>query len=326
MADTVLNKGIGIIDMLKIIGMSLPEVFSFTLPTSALAAVVLALGSFSQNNELRAMKAMGINPLNIMIPILMVAFLLSVFAFVFNDQVVTEASFLKRKLVKQVLFKNPSALFEPNQFVKDFKGYIFHVKGVSGNRLEQVIIYQPQENEPTRTIIAERGEIVTSEDGSGMTIKLFNGTIDEPSKGELYKLDFETYAMPEISVDSAANVQKKPREFRLDELLWQMREGKYEHETDSLRDRSELHRRISFSLATFVFVLVGVPTAILVRRGELIWSMGISMLVVIIYYVLYVWVGTISNHGFLPPEIALWIPNCVLLAVGIGLTRKAVTS
>jgi lipopolysaccharide export LptBFGC system permease protein LptF len=172
MVDTVLNKGIGLFDMLKILGLSIPEVFSFTLPTSALAAVVLALGSFSQNNELRAMKAVGINPLTIMVPILLVAFLLSVFAVVFNDRVVSEARFAKRKLIKKVLFKNPSSIFEPNQFIKDFKGYIFHVKGVNGNRLEQVIVYQPEEGQPTRTIIAERGEITTSPDGEELIVKI----------------------------------------------------------------------------------------------------------------------------------------------------------
>lgn len=324
MVDTVLNKGIGAMDMLQILGLSIPEVFSFTLPTSALAAVVLAIGSFSQNNELRAMKAVGINPLTIMIPILLVAFLLSVFAVVFNDQVVSEASFAKRKLIKKVLFKNPSSLFEPNQFIKDFKGYIFHVKGVEGNRLDQVIVYQPQEGQPTRTIIAEHGEIVTSPDGGELIVKLYNGTIDEPEKGELYKLDFETYSIPPISVDSASKVVKKPRELRFDELLWQLREGNYAKEEERLRDRAELQRKLSFSLAPFVFVLVGLPTAILVRRGELIWSFGISMSVVIIYYVLYVWVGTMANNGVLPPEIALWIPNFLLALLGLFLTKKAV--
>ena len=324
MVDTVLNKGIGVVDMFQILGLSIPEVFSFTLPTSALAAVVLAIGSFSQNNEFRAIKAVGINPLTIMIPILLVAFLLSVFSVVFNDQVVSEASFAKRKLIKKVLFKNPSSLFEPNQFIKDFKGYIFHVKGVEGNRLDQVIVYQPQEGQPTRTIIAERGEIVTSPDGGELIVKLYNGTIDEPEKGELYKLDFETYSIPPISVDSASKVMKKPRELRLDEILWQLREGNYEKPLERLRDRAELQRKLSFSLAPFVFVLVGLPTAILVRRGELIWSFGISMSVVIIYYVLYVWVGTMANNGILSPEIALWIPNFLLILLGLFLTQKAI--
>ncbi len=326
MVDTVLNKGIGLFDMLKILGLSIPEVFSFTLPTSALAAVVLALGSFSQNNELRAMKAVGINPLTIMIPVLLVAFILSVFAVVFNDQVVSEASFAKRKLIKKILFKNPSSIFEPNQFIKDFKGYIFHVKGVDGNRLDQVIVYQPQEGQPTRTIIAERGEIVISPDGGELIVKLFNGTIDEPEKGELYKLDFETYSIPPISIESASKVQKKPREFKFDELLGQLQQGIYEKEEDRLRDRTELQRKLSFSLAPFVFVLVGLPTAILVRRGELIWSFGISMSVVIIYYCLYVWVGTVANNGILPPEIALWLPNFALVVIGLFLTKKAIES
>ena len=325
-ADTVLNKGVGFWDVMKMLGLILPNVFSFTLPTSALAAVLLTLGGFSQNNELRAMKAVGINLFTIMVPVLMIAVLLSIFALAFNDQVVTAASFAERKLTKQIIFKNPTAIFEPNRFVKDFKEYIFHVKAVKGNRLEQVIIYHPQEGKPTQNIIAEYGEIIISPDGSEITLKLYNGTVDEPGGEELYKLDFQTYTLPPLKIESAARVQKKTRELRLNELLQRIHSYDTESAKERLRYRTEFHKKISFSLAPFVFVLIGLPLAVLVRRGELIWSFSISMCVVIIYYVMYVWVGTISDHGTLPPEIALWLPNVILIGLGAFVMRRAIIS
>lgn len=326
MADTVLNKGIGFLDVAKIIILAFPEIFSFTLPTSALAAVVLTLGGFAQNNELRAMKAMGINLISVITPVLAVAFLISLLALVFNDQVVTKASFAKRKVVKKILFKNPLALFEPNRFIKEFEPYIFHVKGVKDRRLEQVIIYQPQEGKPTRTIIAEYGEIVTSPDGDQLTLKLFNGTIDEPGAEELYKLDFETYSLPTIMLQSASRIGKKTREAQLYELLTWLRQDDPASVKDRLRHRTELHRKISFSLGTFVFVLVGLPIAMIVRHGELIWAFSVSMSVVVVYYVMYVWAGSVSINGLIPPELALWLPNAVLVGVGLYLLKRAMVS
>ena len=325
MADTILNKGVGLWDVLRILVLSLPEVISFTLPASALAAVAIAIGGFSQNNELRAMKAVGVNPVAIMIPLLVIALMMSLVALAFNDQVVTEGSYAQRRLVRSILFKNPTAIFEPNKFIREFDEYIFLVKGVNGRHLDQVIIYQPQENKPTRTIIAERGEVIISPSGDELTLMLYNGTIDESHESELYKLDFETYAMPPVQSQAGRSFSKKIKELKIYELLNNLAERKGDAK-ELLKYRTELHRKISFSFGSFIFVLIGLPVAILVRRGELVWSLGLSMSMVICYYTLYVWAGSVSNHGFLPPEIALWLPNILLAAVGTFLVKQAVIS
>jgi len=326
MADSVLNKGVELFEVTKILSLVFPEVFSFTLPMSALAAVILAVGSFAQNNELRAMKAIGINPIKIMYPVLIIAFLISLFALVFNDQVVTESNFAKRKLVKQIIFKNPMALFVPNKFIKEIDNYIFHVKGVNGSRLDQVIIYQLQKDKPTRTIIAEHGKIITSPTLDELTLELYNGTIDEPNEDELYKLDFETYTLPPMKLQSAAGMEKKTKELQFHELLTRLKQSPTLPLKDRLRLRTEFHKKIAFSLGTFVFVLIGLPTAIIVKHGELIWSFGISMMMVVVYYVLYIWAGSMAINGILPPEIALWLPNFVLIGLGLFLMRWAIDS
>ena len=86
----------------------------------------------------------------------------------------------------------------------------------------------------------------------------------------------------------------------------------------------EIQRKISFSLATFSFVLVGLPLAIVTRRGEAVVSFTLSMIVVAIYYILSIWAKTIAVNGILPPLAALWIPNVVVIGAAVFLMTKVI--
>ena len=47
-ADLLVNKGVSIFDVLKILALTVPSVLGFILPTGTLAAVLLVFGSFAQ--------------------------------------------------------------------------------------------------------------------------------------------------------------------------------------------------------------------------------------------------------------------------------------
>jgi len=139
-ADLLVNKGVSIFDVLKILALTVPSVLGFILPTGTLAAVLLVFGSFAQNNELIAMKASGINLCKVALPVVAVAFLLSLFSLFLNDQIQPRAMYLYRQLVREILVKRPTAYLEEGRFIKEFKGYILWINKVKGNRLELLFI------------------------------------------------------------------------------------------------------------------------------------------------------------------------------------------
>src|SRR3989338_6497313 len=62
-ANLIIGRGIPLWDTLYVLFLAVPEMVSYTAPTSILTAVMIVFGNLSQNNEIRAMKASGINPL-----------------------------------------------------------------------------------------------------------------------------------------------------------------------------------------------------------------------------------------------------------------------
>jgi LPS export ABC transporter permease LptF len=329
-ADLLVNKGVSIFDIIKILLLAVPSVLGFILPTGTLASVLLVFGNLAQNNELIAMKASGVNLVRVVLPVIAVAFLLSLMSLFLNDQVQPRAMYWYRQLIREMVVKRPVAYLDEGRFIKDFKGYILYINKIKGDRLEGVTIYQPQENKPTRTIMAEWGKILTSPDQQSLSLNLFNGTSDEPNPDEpsvFYKLNFKTFLLPNISLGEASGGKgKKPKEMTIDELIYQLQHDE-EAKSSVKRHReleAEIHKKISFSFATFVFVLIGLPAAAITRRGEAIVSFSVAMGIVAIYYVLFVWGSTMAVNGFLPPVVALWIPNFLLMGVAFFLGSRAI--
>jgi len=61
----------------------------------------------------------------------------------------------QQKRLKSLGVKNPTALLEAGMFIRSFDGQILFIHKIDGNNLYNVTIYQPQEDGPTRTIIAK---------------------------------------------------------------------------------------------------------------------------------------------------------------------------
>ncbi len=331
LADLLINKGVSLWDILKILIFLIPGLLSFIVPTSALAAILLVFGSFSQNNEITAMRASGINLFSIVLPVLLTTFLMSLALLFLNDQVESEAQFAYRRAAKELLLKRPMAYLEAGKFVKDFQDYIILAQRIIGNKLYEITIYQPQDQgKATRTIIAEWGEIISSLNNKTLTLKLYNGTSDEPNPDDpsiFYKLNFKTFELPPIYLgkdDPNKKVEKKVREMRLDEIIYSLHNDEDVKKNPKERRKYEaaFHKKISFAFAPFVFALIGLPLAIISRRGEATISFALAMGVVAIYYVLFVWGEAMTIENNFNPFLSMWLPNVFMMGCGAALMKR----
>ncbi len=330
LADLLVNKGVSVFDVVKLVILLVPSLLGFILPTAALTSVLLVFGGLAQNNEITAIKASGVHLFRLLFPVIAVAFLLSLFSLFLIDQVQPRSEYESRQLARRLVAKRPAAYLEAGRFIKDFDGYTLWINQIKGNRLEGITVFQLQEGKPTRTIIAEWGEAVTSPDQQSLALKLYNGTSDEPNPDDpsvLYKLNFKTFLLANITTGKqSGGVGKKEKEMTIDELLYRLKhDDETKHVAKKKREtEAEIHKKISFSFATVVFVLIGLPVAIISRRGEVVVSFSVAMAVVAVYYILFVWGRTMAIHGYAPPWFALWLPNVILITISVFLGKRMV--
>jgi lipopolysaccharide export system permease protein len=90
------------------------------------------------------------------------------------------------------------------------------------------------------------------------------------------------------------------------------------------RDRYdvEIQKKFSLAAACVVFVIVGAPIALRFPRGGVGLVIGVSFAIFGLYYVGLIGGETLADKGYLPPWLAMWIANLLLLAIGLGLVSR----
>lgn len=325
-ADMVINKGVAVGQVAQIFLLFLPYVLIFTIPISVLSAVLLGFGRLSGDNEVTALRTSGISIYSVILPLLICGFVISLMNVPLNDRILPQSEFKARKLLKRIGLKHPEALLEPGIFIKGFKDYIIFIHNVKGKTLEDIRIYQPREGKPTRTIVADKGEIISIPGKDSVKLRLTDGTADEVSSDkpdEFYKLSFKEYHMTldlEGAVDTS-HIQKKAREKSIKEIISDIHVLKKDS-VDVIPLKIELHKKLALAFSNLVFVLAGIPLAISTHRREKFIGFGLAIVVFLIYWGIMLSGIAFAIRGAIPPWIGVWSADIIIGGLGVFMFKK----
>ena len=321
LADLIINKGVDVFLAVKLFVYLMPYLLMFSIPMAMLTATLLVFGRLSSDNEMLAMRTSGISLLTIFMPVITLAVIFSLATIHLNDQVLPKTHFAARKILKNMLIKKPTAYLDAGTFIKEFENYIIFIYEIDKNVLKNIRIYEPQEGKPTRTIVASRGEFVGLEGTNSIRIKLTDGTSDEPnptSPLNFYKLNFKTYYIT-LNLDQLSEkgkLEKKLKEMSIKELQAELVKLK-KKKVDINPVATEIHKRIVMGLSNLVFVLIALPLAITIRRGEKTIGFGISLALIVAYWLLLAGAEACASRGILTPAICMWTPTVSLSLLGV---------
>ncbi len=327
LANLVINKGVGITTVGHVFLLYIPVLLGYTLPIACLVSVIFAFSRLSADNEIVAMRASGIHLLKILVPLSVVGLIISLLAVVLNERLIPLAHHEQRKLLKNLSVQNPTALLEAGMFIHAFTNQVLFIHKIEDNMLYNVTIYQPQEGRATRTIIAKRGEFTVVPGKDQIKLKLMDGTSDEPNlenPENFYKLNFKNYFITLDLSQKTQQVDKKPKGMTLKELGKEINK----HEVlsvDTVQLRTEFHRKITWSFASLVFILLGFPAAVITHRREKSTNIVLAVLCAAAYYLLSLGCEALSLQRVGPAAWLMWTPNIVAGVGAIILNQKCVS-
>ena len=320
--DMVINKGVQIFYVLKLIFFLMPYMLSYTIPMAALSAALLVFGKLSSDNEITTMKASGLSLYRIVSPVIIMGLILSIYSLYLNDRLVPKAHLETRKTMRDIGLRSPAAYIEAGTFIRGFEDYIIFIYEINGNRLKNIRIYQPQKDKPTRTIVAARGEFIPIPEKRVVKLKLINGTTDEPIPTDptnFYKLNFKTYYLTlnlEDQKKSSKDIKKKTKDMTFREIYDDMDDIQAAGIDDLTPLFTRIHKKIASSFASLAFLLLGLPLAIQTHRSEKSIGFGLSLVVLVIYWLLMAMGNILAIEKILVPWLAMWVPNIVFMTTG----------
>ena len=94
------------------------------------------------------------------------------------------------------------------------------------------------------------------------------------------------------------------------------------NESEIEKYQVEIHKKYSIPAACIIFILIGAPLGVMVKKGGFGVAASISLFFFLIYWAFLIGGEKLAERGFFSPFIGMWAANIVLGFLGIILTVK----
>ena len=179
--DMVVGKSISFGTVIELVALNLAWMLALSTPMATLVATLSAFGRMTADTEIRAIKSAGGNLLNLLVPLLCAAGVLTFLMIQFNDTILPSLNHKARVLMGDVRAMRPTLVFKPGLFVDDIRGYLILLDKVNHQTSEVagVRINDIRNKDMPVMIIANHGLMEFIDRGNTIKFTLYEGEIHE---------------------------------------------------------------------------------------------------------------------------------------------------
>jgi lipopolysaccharide export system permease protein len=337
----IVEFGLPLFLALKVLLFSLPSFLVLSFPMAVLLSTLLAYGKLSSNSELLALKSLGINTTRIISPAIALSIFMTGLTFYFNDNLVPASNKLAETTLRAGIGKSfnteegkENIMFsrygsrieqETNNPTKlnNYLTHIFYAAKFENKQMNDVTVLDLSRmgfrqvlkakkaifDKKNNAWIFSNGSLVSVDSNSQSTIVQFNRYV--------YPFDEGPLKLAEVPKDAAKMTLKQA-----------LKAEKIYQQTGNLKETRRIQVRIQekFTLpcACLVFGLIGSTLGsksnIRSSKGQ---GFGISVILILIYYVMSFLFSSFGVKGLLSPIIATWSPILISLSGGYYLLYKS---
>lgn len=326
LADLVVNKGVNVILAGRMFMYLIPSLLSLSLPMAFAVASIFAVGRMAQDNEISALRALGINPLKVAWPLLWAGAIFSILLVPFNSFVAPKAIASFRGIYRQVVEAEPLLQIEPKRFVQiaDIKLFCQAVDR-KNNTMTNVMLYRYESGE-TLPVRIYAGSGKASMNDNRFRLDLYHGYMNKffsVNPNKIFHLQFDQYEINVPLGNESLGSAKSLRELTKKELLVRISELKSQGITVAPA-QAEYHLRLAMAWAPLALCLASIPVGMILGRGTKSVSFGVGAGVIFIYYLILVLGLTIGEKGKFPVLPSLWLANMTLSGLGVALIFRQI--
>lgn len=359
-AQEAIRENLGLLPILRLLPYLVPNALVFAVPGTILFAVCSVYGRMSADNELVAVKSVGISPWAFLTPGIVLAFLISLGAVWLND---VASSWGQRGIHRVVLQSVEQIAYGMLRTHKSYTtaGLSINVERVQGRKLlNPTLTFHSSDDKRPFMLTADEAELQLNARKDKLNVLLINaefnygndvegflpgkhvraielteasrkgGSSNRPSNAAMHEipafLEEQREDMRRLQQQSAADAayQMLTGDFTgLSGPLWDAKHHQLRDTQNRLyRLKLVTWRRWANGFSCLFFVMVGAPLAIRLKNADMWTSFGLCFLpILLVYYPLLMYGLDRAKCGALPPY-SIWLGNVVLLGVSVSLLRK----
>ena len=337
----MVEYGLPLSSALKVIIFSLPSFLVLSFPMSVLLSTLLAYGKLSANSELLALKSIGISPSRFIVPAIAISLFMTGLTFYFNDMVVPNSnklaeaelrsgigqSFNTEEGKENIMFSRYGSRIDASTNkptnLNNYLTHIFYSSMFKNNVMRDVTVLDLSRMGYRQVINAESASF----DQNNSIWNFYSGNIMTINpNGTSTAIEFEKYQYS--FNEGPLELAKVPKDAN-DMTVGQAKAAeKLYEETGNIKELRRIKVRIQekFTLP-FACLVFGVFGSSLGSQSNLRASksqgFGISIILILIYYVMSFIFSSFGVKGLLTPIIATWSPVFISLLGGYYLQKRS---
>ena len=337
----IVEFGLPLFLALKVLFFSLPSFLVLSFPMAVLLSTLLAYGKLSSNSELLALKSLGIKTSRIIFPALALSIFMTVLTFYFNDNLVPASNKLAETTLRagigssfsgeegkdNIMFSRYGSRINPstNKPTKTntYLTHIFYASWYENNIMQGVTLLDFSREDFQQILKAKTGKF---DKKNSAWIFSEGSIVSIAENGQTTNMQFKEYTYP--FVEGPLDLAKVPKDANEMTLKQALDAEKMYKKTGNLKEIRRIQVRIQekFTLpcACLVFGLIGSSLGSKSNlRSSKSQGFGLSVILILIYYVMSFVFSSFGVKGLLPPIFAAWLPVFISLGGGIYFLRKS---
>jgi len=176
--DDLVGKGLPAYEIGRLLFYASASMVPLALPLAVLLSSIMTIGTLGEHYELTSLKSSGISLLRIISPLMFVAGLISLAAFMFANFVLPVANLKFGALLYDIRQQRPAVNIRQGIFYNDIDGYSIRVgkKDPDNQTIRDVLIYDHTSGRGNDYVItAKDGKMFMTDDKHFLVLQLFNG-------------------------------------------------------------------------------------------------------------------------------------------------------
>jgi LPS export ABC transporter permease LptG/LPS export ABC transporter permease LptF len=309
--------------MMQLLAYQTPQFVYYVIPLAALLSVLVTFGLLARTSELTVMKACGISLYRAAAPVIALSLLGSALLFGLEQEILARAN-RRAEVLDNIVRGRPPTTFNPlnRRWIIGRDGSIYHYSyfDIQRNALSGLSLFRLADDEWRLRTHTYAAEAVAGADGwvgvQGWTQQLET----EPPEWSTFDrrvlaLEAPDYFQTEHPAAETMTVQQLR-----DDIAHLEASG-----FNAVPARVELQRKLAFPFVTLAMTLLAIPFGVTTGKKGALYGVGLGIVLALSYWILFSLFVAIGRAGLLPPVLAAWTPNVVVIGAAAYLLLRART-